>query len=76
MILKNLHIHARWVVLAEMRSDLDRAVDHVIVPDQSADETDDDDWRRRNHVGRTERACGVGVSGGRDEAKSKRKATD
>ena len=51
-------------------------MDYVIVPDKSADETDDDDWRRRNHVGCTDRACGIRVSDGRNEAKNERNAMD
>ena len=74
-ILKNLCMHARRVVSAQMRSDLDCAMDHVIVPDKSADETDDDD-RRRNRVGYTDRACRVRVSGGQNEAKNERNAMD
>lgn len=76
-ILENLHIYARWVVLAQMRSDLDRAMDHVVVPDKSADETDDDDRiRRRNRFGGTCRTRDPRVSGRCDEAENKRNATD
>ena len=75
-ILKNLYLHARWVVVAEMRSDLDGTVDHGIVPDKSADETDDDDWRCRSRVGCSDRAGRVPVSDGRDEAENKRDTTD
>ena len=73
-ILKHLYMHARRVVLAQVRRDLDRAVDHGIVPYKSADETDDDDWRRRNSVGRIDRACRLRVSGDRGEAKNERNA--
>ena len=76
MILKNLDIDARWIVLAQMGSDLDRAVDHVIVPDKSADKTDDNNGRRCSRVGRADKACRVRVSGGRDEAKNKRNNPD
>jgi hypothetical protein len=75
-ILKNLYIHSRRIVVAEMSSDLDGAVDHGIVLDESADETDDDDWRCRNSVGCTDRACRAPVRDGRDEAKNKRDTTD
>ena len=76
MILKNLGIDARWVVLAQMRGDLDGAVDHVIVLDISADESDDDDGRRRNRVGCIDQACRSRTSGGWDKAKKKRNSAD
>jgi hypothetical protein len=76
MILNNVHMYARWVVLAQMRTDLDRAMDHVIVPDKSTDESDDDDWHCRDSRGCTDRACGARASDGRDEAKNKRGDTD
>lgn len=75
-ILKNLDMHARRIVLAEMRSDLDCIVGHCIVPDKSTDETDDDGWRRCIRVGCTDRACRVRESRGRDEVKDERKALD
>jgi hypothetical protein len=59
-----------------MRSDLDRAVDNVIVLDKSPDETNDDDWRGGNRVGCTDRACRAGVNGGRHEAKNTENTTD
>ena len=76
MILNNLHMYARWVVLAQMHTDLDSAMDHVIVPDKSTDESDDDDWRRRDSRGCTDRACRARASDGRDEAKNKRNNAD
>lgn len=76
MILNDLHMYARWVVLAQMRTDLDRAMDHVIVPDKSSDESDDDDWRRRDNRGCTDSACGTRASYGGDDAKNKRGNTD
>ncbi len=75
-ILKNLYLHARWIVVAEMRSDLDGAVDHGVVPDKSADEADDDDWCCRNRIGGTDSECRVRMSDGRDEAENKRDTTD
>jgi len=77
-ILEDLHIHPRWVVLAQMRSDLDRAMDHVIVPDKSADKADDDDGRRgnRDRAGRADRARRDGSGEGGDEAENTRNATD
>ncbi len=62
--------------MTQMGSDLHGAMDHVIVLDKSADETDDDDWRRRDRVGRADRARRVRVSGGSDQAKNKRNNTD
>jgi hypothetical protein len=84
MILENLHRHARRIVLPEMRSYLDRAVDRVIVLHKSADETDDDDWRsdrrsgdwRRIRVWCTDRACRDSASSSSEEAKNKRNTTD
>jgi hypothetical protein len=67
MILENLHIHARRVVVPQMRRDLDSAVDHVIVPDKAAYETDDDDWPRRNWVGCIWRTRHPGAGGGKDD---------
>ncbi len=75
-ILKNLDMHVRWAVPVQMRGDLDRAVDQVIVLDKSAYETDDDDGRRCNRAGCADWACRVRVSGGREEAKNKRNNTD
>ncbi|SPE27650.1 hypothetical protein SBA7_1110012 [Candidatus Sulfotelmatobacter sp. SbA7] len=75
-ILENLDLHARWAVVAQMRSELDGAVDHVIAADKPADETDDDDWRRRNRIGCADWVWRVRVSSGRDEAKNQRNTTD
>jgi hypothetical protein len=75
-ILKNLYLHARWAVVAQMRSELDGAVDHVIAADKSAGETDDDDGRRRNRAGYTDRPWRVPAREGRDKAKNKRNTTD
>jgi hypothetical protein len=76
MILNNLNMHAGWVVVAQMRTDLDRAMDHVTVPDKSTDESDDDEWRRRDSGGCTSRAGRARASDGRDEAKNKRNKTN
>ena len=43
-ILKHFHMNTRGVVFTKTRRELDTAVDEVIVPDESAYETDDDDW--------------------------------
>ncbi len=51
MIFENLDIHARWVVPVQTRSKLDGAVNHVIVPDESAYETKDHDGGRCDRVG-------------------------
>ncbi len=75
-ILKNLYLHARWAVVAQMRSELDGAVDHVIAADKSADEADDDDWRRRDRAGCTDRVGRIPAREGRDEAKDEPNTTD
>ncbi len=45
--LESLHVHARRVGLAQARRELHFAVDGIIVPDEPADEADDDDGRHR-----------------------------
>jgi hypothetical protein len=75
-ILKNLYLHTRWAVLAQVRSELDGAVDRVIAADKSADETDYDDWRGRSRAGCIDRARRIRVSGSRDKAKDERNTTD
>jgi hypothetical protein len=81
MVLKSLRIYARGVGLAQVRSDLDRTMDHGIVFDKSANETNDDEWRdnhrcHRHTVCCADKACRDRVSGGRDKAKNDRNIAD
>jgi hypothetical protein len=76
MILNDLYKDARSVVMAQMGSDLHDAMDHVIVLDESADETDDDDGHSRQRVGCAGWVCRAGIGDGKDEAKNKRNNTD
>ena len=43
--LKCLHIHARGVLLAQTRCELNLAMDRIVVRDEPADEPDDDGRR-------------------------------
>src|SRR5579864_1916514 len=53
--LKSFHVHARGVSFAQARGELHLAMDGIIVPDESADETDDDDGRLRAFLCRDDR---------------------
>ena len=52
--LESLHVHARGVRFAQARRELHFAVDGIIVPDEPADETHDNDGRRGAGRGRGE----------------------
>ena len=56
VIFKNLHIHTRRVFFSDACSELDRAMDEVIMPDESTDKTDDDGRRAWLRAGRG-RSC-------------------
>lgn len=44
LILKNFHVNAEGIVPAKTRSKLDFAVDRIVVFDETADKSDDDNW--------------------------------
>lgn len=52
---KGLHIHARGVLLAQTRGELNLAVDRIIVLDEPADKPDDDCPRLREFLVRKDR---------------------
>ena len=68
-ILENLHVHAR-VVLSQLGSDLDHAMNHIVMLDHSADETDNDGW------GGSARVCSDQVSYTKNEGKKQRDFTN
>ena len=45
--LKGLHVHAQGVSLAQAGRELHLAMDEIVVPDEAADEADDDHGRHR-----------------------------
>src|SRR5215472_18259358 len=44
LILKNFHVNAEGIIPAETRSKLDFAVDRIVVFDEAADKSDDNNW--------------------------------
>lgn len=46
VILENFYLHSRRVILAESRGELDFAVDSVVVLDEAANESNNNDGRR------------------------------
>src|SRR5580704_1178815 len=53
---KSLHIHARGIILAQALSELNLAVDRIVVFDEPSDESDNDGWRSYGNVGPDDRA--------------------
>lgn len=51
MTFKSLHIQARGILLAQALSELNFAVDRIIVLDESPDESDNNGWRSYGNVG-------------------------
>jgi hypothetical protein len=49
-VLKDFDVHPGWILLAKMRGELDAAMDHVVVPDESPDKSDDDNGRTRGVI--------------------------
>lgn len=50
LVFKNFHVNAKGIILAETRRKLDLAVDRVVVFDETADKSNDNNWtpRRRS----------------------------
>jgi hypothetical protein len=45
MVFENFHVRTRRIILAKLRSETNLAMNDVVVPDESANETNHNDWR-------------------------------
>src|SRR5712692_5538983 len=69
--LKGFHVHTQGVSLAQARRELHLAMDEIIVPDEPADEADDDYGRHRAGPRRRNRLSQACLAKGKDGHKGK-----